>query len=131
VKNAGGTSEDVVLFDHERLDVYRLAVEHLVHAARIARRIPPHDGFLRQQLLRASTSICFNLAEGSGELSAGDKVRFYRMARRSASEAAAIYDALAALGIIENARTREPKQQLSRICAMLTRLIQSRSGRQP
>jgi four helix bundle protein len=117
------------LFDHERLDVYRVAVEHLANAARTARKIAPQDGFIRQQLLRGSTSICFNVAEASGETSAGDKVRFFRMARRSTSEAAAIWDALVVIGIIGHENALQPKQQLSRISAMLTRLIQSRSRR--
>jgi four helix bundle protein len=122
-----GSTADQPLFDHERLDVYRVSIEYLAMASRTARRVAPLDGFLRQQLLRASTSICFNVAEASGETSAGDKVRFFRMARRSASEAAAIHDALVVLGTIEPAAAREPKQHLARISAMLTRLIQSRS----
>jgi four helix bundle protein len=115
-------------FDHERLDVYRVATEALARAAAATRGVPAEDRFLRNQLLRALTSVCFNLAEGSGEFSPGDKVRFFRIARRSVSESAAIMDALRLLGYLQADRAGELKQLLGRVSAMLTRLILSRAN---
>jgi four helix bundle protein len=112
-------------FDHERLDAYRVATEALALGVLIARRVARVDGFLRDQLLRALTSVCFNMAEGSGEFSPGDKARFFRMARRSASEAAAITDALRLLGYVSPEQAQELKTLLSRVTAMLTRMIQA------
>jgi four helix bundle protein len=102
-------------FDHERLDAYRVATEALALGVLIARRVARVDGFLRDQLLRALTSVCFNMAEGSGEFSPGDKARFFRMARRSASEAAAITDALRLLDYVSPDQAEELKTLLSRV----------------
>jgi four helix bundle protein len=116
----------VTAFDHEKLDAYNVTIQALAFGVQVARGIPREDSFLRNQLLRALTSMCFNLAEGSGEFSAGDKVRFFRMSRRSASESAAITDALRILGYVKQETARELKNLLSRATAMLTRMIQSR-----
>jgi four helix bundle protein len=115
-------------FDHERLDVYRVATEALALGAEATRRIAREDQFLRDQLLRALTSICFNLAEATGEFSIAEKVRFFRMSRRSATESAAILDALVILRYVDAQSAGELKALLSRICAMLTRLIRNRSA---
>ena len=117
----------MTVFDHEKLEAYQVATQALALGVRITRRIPNEDRFLRNQLLRALTSMCFNLAEGSGEFSPGDKVRFSRMSRRSASESAAITDALRLLEYVNNDDARALKDLLSRVTAMLTRLIQSRN----
>ena len=48
--------------------------------------------FLKLQLLRASSSICLNLAEGSGKLSKKDQKRFYSIAMGSLREVQAILE---------------------------------------
>ncbi len=73
-------------FHHNQLIVYRKAVEFVAVAAAIMPTIDPRYGCLRDQLARAATSIPFNIAEGSGEFSSAEKRRFYRIARRSATE---------------------------------------------
>ena len=84
-----------VQFDHERLTVYRRALEFLIVAAQVAaKEIPPSCGFLGDPLRRAASSIAFDIAEGAGEYRPKEKARFYRMARRSATECASILDAL-------------------------------------
>jgi four helix bundle protein len=113
------------MFDHERLEVYGVAVALLAETARVGRRIRQPDGFLRSQLLRASTSICFNIAEGASEYSRPEKARFYRIARRSAGETAAILHALAILGIADPKVVRPIRERLERVSAMLTRLIRT------
>ncbi|MFH1018456.1 MAG: four helix bundle protein [Pseudomonadota bacterium] len=47
-------------------------------------------GYLRLQLLRASSSICLNLAEGTGRASRADRRRFYSIALGSLREVEAI-----------------------------------------
>ena len=54
-------------FDHERLDVYRLALEFVVVASDVAERMPKGRAYLADQLQRAATSIVLNIAEGAGE----------------------------------------------------------------
>jgi hypothetical protein len=65
-----------------------------------------------------------NIAEGAGELAPSEKSRFYRIARRSAVECAAILDIAARLGFLpaSHAKTRE---DLVRLVGAAVRLIQS------
>jgi four helix bundle protein len=87
--------------DHERLDAYRLAVRFAGSAARLTRKFPRGYSYLADQLQRAAASVCLNLAEGAGEWQIREKARFYRIARRSAAECAAVLDVCAALAIEE------------------------------
>jgi four helix bundle protein len=102
-------------FDHERPDVYRTAIEFLVLADSIATALPRGRAYLADQLRRASTSICFNVAEGAGEFSPADKARFYRIARRSATESAAILDACRRLSLVEPPTSETGRNLLLRI----------------
>ena len=86
-------------FEHERLDVYKAAIELLVLADAVAATLPRGRGYLADQLRRAASSISFNIAEGAGEFASDEKARFYRMARRSAIESAAIFDACRVLSL--------------------------------
>ena len=79
-------------FDHEKLDVYAAALEFTAWRRGLVRRLPRGNADLTDQLTRAGHSIALNIAEGSGEFSAADKARFFRMARRSATECAAALD---------------------------------------
>ncbi len=69
-----------------------MALEFTSRVSDLGNSLPRGCAFLAEQLRRAATSICLNIAEGSGEFSLGEKARFYRMARRSATECAAILD---------------------------------------
>ncbi len=79
-------------FDHEKLDVYQAAIEFVVLADDVVENLPRGRAYLADQLQRASTSIPLNVAEGAGEFSINEKARFYRIAKRSATESAAILD---------------------------------------
>jgi hypothetical protein len=74
-----------MVLDHERLDVYLVALDFLVFANEVIERLPRGRGHLADQLTRASTSIVLNLAEGAGKLSKADKRRYYLTARGSAT----------------------------------------------
>ena len=50
------------------------------------------ERFLRDQLLRASSSVALNIAEGSGKRTAEDQARFYSIAHGSLRECQAILD---------------------------------------
>ena len=81
-------------FDHENLDVYAVSTEFVTLVAQMTSDTPRGMSWLADQLRRAATSISLNVAEGAGEFSPREKVRFYRMAERSATECAAILDAV-------------------------------------
>ena len=73
-------------------------------ADQLADRFPRCRAYLSDQLRRAVASIPLTLAEGAGEFAPADKARFYRMARRSATETAAVLDVLAVLGLADAQR---------------------------
>ena len=124
-----GARPCMTTFDHERLDVYQLALEFIRDAHDTINTIPPGDASLADQLRRAATSICLNIAEGSGEFSRKEKARFYRIAKRSATECAAIMDILRTRGIADSIgpQAREQlearKEVLRRIVSMLIKLV--------
>ena len=116
-------------FDHERLDVYQVAIEFVGEANITADGIPRGRAALGDQLRRAATSICLNIAEGSGEFAAKEKARFYRIAKRSATECAAVLDVANAWSTSASEQTgfqqrlREGKKMLHRIVSMLIKMI--------
>jgi four helix bundle protein len=87
-----------MILDHERLDVYRLALDFLLFARQVIETLPRGRSHLCDPLTRASTSIVLNLAEGAGKHSKTDKRRCYLSARGSATESAALLDVLSRLG---------------------------------
>ena len=113
-------------FDHERLDVYRLAIELV---AWVGDRL---DGPLKsarmsatKHLDEASQSIANNIAEGNGKRSRPDRCRFLDIARGSALECAACLDALVARRRLTPADAAEGKQMLERVVSMLWRMIET------
>ena len=119
-------------FDHERLDVYQVAIQFVGLANGLAEGLPRGRGYLADQLQRAATSIALNVAEAAGELSAKDKARFYRMARRSATECAAILDVIRTLGLCTKGELLDTgREHLLRIVAMLVRMARAVEGAGP
>ena len=114
-----------MILDHERLDVYRLALDFLVFANQVLETLPRGRAHLCDQLTRASTSIVLNLAEGAGgKHSKADKRRYYLTARGSATESAALLDVLLRLGLLDEAGHRTGKETLVRVVSMLIKLAQ-------
>jgi len=89
-------------FDHRQLDAHRVGLEFVSHAEQLAQSLPPGRSALADQLRRASMSVCLNTAEGAGVFSPAEKARFYRVARRSATECAAALDICRAVGVAED-----------------------------
>lgn len=112
-------------FDHERLDVYRLALDFLVYADGLIRRLPRGRAHFADQLGRSALSVMLNIAEGAGKVSAADKRRYYLTARGSATEAAALLDALSRIGLLDDPKRTEGKDMLLRIVSMLVKLARS------
>ena len=110
------------IFDHEKLDAYRLSLSYVAEAFRLARDLSGLHRHSRDQWLRAAQSIPFNIAEGNGKRSLKDRGRFFEIARGSALECAAIQDVLVITGGMADATSDPLKGFLKRIVAMLTRL---------
>lgn len=125
---AGVVDWGLVHFDHERLDVYTAAVEFVVIAHRILSSLPTGHGDLADQLRRAATSIVLNIAEGAGEFSKAEKARFYRIARRSGTECAAVLDVAVRLELATRAHCDPARELLLRIVSMLTNMVRALHG---
>ena len=109
---------------HERLDAYKASIDFLAIADEVSGSLPKGRAYLADQLRRAATSIALNIAEGAGEFAAREKARFYRMARRSATECGAVLDVCARLGLGGAAqRLATGKALAHRIVSMLTVLV--------
>ncbi len=111
------------IFDHDRLDVYRLSIEYVASSFSLAKDLNGLHRHARDQWLRAAQSVPLNIAEGNGKRSLKDRNRFLDIARGSALECAAIQDILAATAGIDDESHGKLKQLLKRIVSMLTRLI--------
>lgn len=111
--------------DHERLDVYDLALEFLVLANGVIEGLPRGRSHLADQFTRASLSIVLNVAEGAGKHSKLDKRRYYVTARGSATESAALLDVCQRLKLLDEAGHRTAKGMVVRIVSMLIKLAQS------
>ncbi len=112
-------------FDHDKLDVYHAAIDFVAVADDIVERLPRGRRYLADQLQRAATSVSNNIAEGAGEFSAKEKARFYRMARRSATECAAILDVCHRLELSTPARLQAGRTLLLRIVSMLVQMVRN------
>jgi four helix bundle protein len=112
-------------FDYEKLDVYRLSIDFIILANEIAENLPKGRAYLVDQLQRASTSVLLNIAEGGGEYSVSEKSRFYRMAKRSATECSAIFDICFHLLLIDEKQRTNGRELLIRIVSMLTKLAKN------
>ena len=111
-------------FDHEKLDVYRAAIAFVVLVDEIIANLPRGRAYLADQLQRAGSSIPLNIAEGAGEYSGNEKIRFYRMAKRSATECASILDICNQLQLVDEQLITGGRELLLRIVAMLIKLSQ-------
>lgn len=114
--------------DHERLDVYRFAIRFVVLADKILEALPRGRAYLVDQLRRAASSIPLNIAEGAGEFMPTEKARFYRMAKRCATECSSILDILQHLQLIEEQQFCTARELLARIVAMLIKMVQGLAG---
>ena len=118
----GALDKKTGYFDYERWDVYRAALELIVVIKNIVDRLPRGNAYLADQLQRAGTSVPLNIAEGSGEYAGPEKARFYRMAKRSATECASILDVCKQLNLVDEEQHSKGRELLLRIAAMLTKM---------
>ena len=112
-------------FEHQRFKVYESAAVFVSLAHELIGALPPGNATLSDQLRRASISVCLNIAEGAGEFRSREKARFHRIARRSATECAAILDILRRLNAVADEDLGPGEQILLEIVSMLTGLIKS------
>ena len=117
------TSREPQTFSHERLDAYRVAMEFLGVAHDISRQLPRTKGQLGDQLSRAGEGIVLRIAEGAGaEWRSAEQKRYFRSARGSAMECAAVLDICRTRAVGTQEQLETGRRQLLRLVRMLTRL---------
>jgi four helix bundle protein len=112
------------LLDHEKLTVYQVAIEFVILADEVIEHLPRGRAYLSDQLQRAALSIPLNIAEGAGEYAIDEKARFYRMAKRSATECAGVLDVCQRLQLVEEKRYIKGRELLISIVSMLVKMAQ-------
>jgi four helix bundle protein len=113
-----GSQGNRVWFDHEKLDVYRKALEFVTWCGRL-RSDGGVPGSTATSLDKASTGVALNIAEGNGKFAMKDRCRFIGHARTAALQAAANLDVLAIRQAKGEQYVTEGKSCLADIVRML------------
>jgi four helix bundle protein len=115
------------VFDHEKLDGYRVAIDFIAWTEDMLDALPKEKRTTSaaRHLEDASTSIALNIAEGNGKRSTADRVRYLEIARGSALECAACLDVLVVRRRLLRELAEPGKGRLSRVVSILTKLIES------
>jgi four helix bundle protein len=115
-----------VPFDFENLKVYRRALEYVDFVYRVTKAFPKEELFsLTDQFKRAVTSICLNIAEGSG----GTKAEFnqyLKIARRSTRECVSISEISYRQSYFDEETKNQSRMFCTEISKMLSGLMKSR-----
>ena len=104
--------------------MYQVAIEFVILADETIEHLPRGRAYLSDQLQRAALSIPLNIAEGAGEYAVDKKARFYRMAKRSATECAGVLDVCQRLRLVEENRYIKGRELLIGIVSMLIKMAQ-------
>ncbi len=116
-----------MLFDFQKLDVYRKAQRFYVECKCITRN-KTIERHVKDQLSRASYSIVLNIAEGSGRKSPADRRNFFTISRASIFECVAIIDMLNLENILDKQSYRNQLVQASELSKMLYTMIRNLSN---
>lgn len=109
------------MFSFEKLDVFVVAIEFRGMVEGLVPKRGQRD--LKDQIERAATSICLNIAEGANRRGSREKAHFYDIARGSAGECAAALAILKMTSELSEERYASAREALRRIVMMLNRLI--------
>jgi four helix bundle protein len=113
------------MFDHERLDAYRLSIEFIAWVNAFLDGLPrTGKPSAIKHLDEASTSVSLNIAEGNGKRSIPDRVRYLEIARGSALECAACLDVLVVRRKLTSDVATAGKATLVRVVSTVTKLIE-------
>ena len=116
--------------DHERLDVYRLAVEFVAWVGELIDNGPLKGCKISavKHLDDSSRSILNNIAEGNGKRSRPDRCRFLDISRGAALGCASCLDVLVARKRLQLDVVDTGKAMVVRIVSMLSKLIERLLG---
>ena len=115
------------MFDHERLEVYKLQLQFIEWVTPLLEDLEQRGGRKTRDVCRhldeASVSVLLNIAEGNGKRQRQVRAKFFDDARGSATECAACLDALVAKKICMIDEVQAGKTMLERVVSMLTKLV--------
>ena len=116
-------------FAHQRLDVYRVALELVQGVARLTRALPTGTAELKDQLMRSALATVRHLAEGANRVSPADRRARFTVARGEVAEADATLETLALLEFAPLAEVGTLRDAAHRVGAMLGGLIRRETQR--
>jgi len=112
-------------FDFESLLVYQKTLDYVDFVYNITKDFPKSETFaIVDQFKRAATSICLNIAEGSGG-SKSEFNRFLTISRRSVRECVAITEISCRQRFIDDNLRKQSRNYCLELSRMLTGLIKS------
>ncbi len=112
-------------FDFENLKVYQRTLEYVDFVYKVTKKFPKEELFsLTDQFRRAATSICLNIAEGSGG-SKPEFTQYLKIARRSVRECIAISEISYRQSYIDVGTKKQSRLFCAEISKMLTGLMKS------
>jgi len=110
----------------KNLEVYNKALDFVQRTYNPCAHFPKDEQFaLTNQFKKAATSICLNIAEGSGRYHKKDFRQFLRISLGSSLECASLLDIAVKLGFISQTGYSSTEKQCSEISKMLSGLINS------
>jgi four helix bundle protein len=117
------STHTVTRFGHQRLDVYRLALDLFVDVERIAGDLPRGHADLKDQVRRAAAATVRNIAEGANRVHPRDKAARFMVARGEVGECEAALQMIQLLELASSALVDDLRRKSDRIAAMLWGLI--------
>lgn len=113
--------KDNVVFDYERLNVYKKALEFIRWAESLNGKKVLNKGQLNK-LDMLSTSIVLNIAEGNGRITNFDHLNFIHIAQRSTLKSMVLLDILKTHEKVSPEKIHSAKNLLNQIAKMLVGL---------
>jgi len=110
---------------HNNFQALDLALQAAGTAIALADRVPPKLRSLADQLIRSSSSVPANLAEGHGRIGRA-RLNHYRIAYGSAKEVDVHLRILTSAGAIDESKADEALELFDRVRAMIWRLVHPR-----
>ena len=110
------------MLSFQKLRVDQRSIDFLALTMEVLAALPKGHADLADQLVGAAQSQPRNIAEGAGRRTRVDQARFYTHARGSAMEAAAAFDTLRVMKLIDDSRYLRGIELLEGIVAMLTKM---------
>ena len=112
--------------DFRKLDVYKKSLLFVEDIYKLTNKFPKEEVFaLTNQLKRATTSICLNIAEGSGRYHKKEFMQFLRVSLGSSLECSALLDIALKLSYISRDDHNKFLSKCDEIGRMLNGLISS------